>query len=455
MLSKFVAMFSAAPVLMFIVFAMTGVLSVDYAVYGSVAILGSSLVFARPYLQNVAALTRYVDDLAQDRTTEQPDLSFLSTEGGLSESVKGLQESWEKKKQQLESMLSEREILVDTLPDILFMLDIEGNILRTNSAARAQFGQNLAHRPFAQVVDNPELIDAMQKTLADFNGRGLEFKLDGEGNHTFRARIERFPVHSPGGINVIVSLHDITELKAIEQMRADFIANASHEIKTPLASLVGFIETLRGPAKGDVEATERFLGIMAGQAERMTRLVSDLLSLSKLEMNADKIPDGKVNLVSVIQKEISHVEWKAKDKKVAFAIRLQPHLPEVTGAENELSQVLQNLIENAVKYCNPSSTISVTADVTTDIPPGNNLPTQVAVRVMVEDESEGIAREHLPRLTERFYRVDTARSRKAGGTGLGLSIVKHVLHRHRGFLHVESEVGKGSVFSIYLPFEAA
>jgi two-component system phosphate regulon sensor histidine kinase PhoR len=252
-------------------------------------------------------------------------------------------------------------------------------------------------------------------------------------------------------------------------MRADFVANASHELRTPLATLLGFVETLRGPARDDAAARERFLAIMHEQTQRMARLVADLLSLSRIELNEHTPPIGRVLLGEVVRTIIDSLELKAADKRMAIVVDAPPpggeapirldDLPPVSGDDDELSQVFQNLIDNAIKYGRTDSTIRIaswlvapraTADAALPAPRLD----QPAVAIAVMDEGEGIAREHVPRLTERFYRIDTARSRALGGTGLGLAIVKHILNRHRGALDIDSMVGQGSTFTVYLPLAA-
>jgi two-component system phosphate regulon sensor histidine kinase PhoR len=245
---------------------------------------------------------------------------------------------------------------------------------------------------------------------------------------------------------------DITQQKRIQHMRADFVANASHEIRTPLASIIGFIETLRGPAKDDAVAREEFLKVMADQAERMSKLVNDLLSLSKIEMNALAIPANRVDLLRIIRAEKQHFEWSCKQKSVTIRLKLNDNLPPTKGEDEELGQVIRNLLGNAIKYTNPDTEVVISARLTSELPNDNYFRNfSRAICFSVQDQGEGIPKEHIPRLTERFYRVDSARTRKVGGTGLGLAIVKHVLNRHHGAMTIDSEVGIGSTFSVYLP----
>jgi two-component system phosphate regulon sensor histidine kinase PhoR len=232
-------------------------------------------------------------------------------------------------------------------------------------------------------------------------------------------------------------------------MRADFVANASHELRTPLASLTGFIDTLRGHAKDDPEAQERFLGIMAEQATRMRRLIDDLLSLTRIELNEHVRPAGSVNVSDVVEEVANALSPMAAAANIQLDLVEPSSLPNVAGDREELFQVFQNLVDNAIKYGRPQTAITVELG-TRRAGPGEPGPSP-AVYIAVSDRGEGIAREHLPRLTERFYRVDVRRSRAIGGTGLGLAIVKHIVNRHRGRLAIESKVGEGSTFTVYLP----
>jgi two-component system phosphate regulon sensor histidine kinase PhoR len=247
----------------------------------------------------------------------------------------------------------------------------------------------------------------------------------------------------------LIVLRDLTKAQRVEQMRADFVANASHELRTPLASLTGFIDTLRGHAKDDPEAQERFLGIMSEQATRMRRLIDDLLSLTRIELNEHVRPAGSVNVGDVVEEVANALAPQATAANIQIEIVEPQSLPNVAGDREELFQVFQNLVDNAIKYGKPQTVVTLELG-TRRAAPGEPGPSP-AVFVAVRDKGEGIAREHLPRLTERFYRVDVRRSRAIGGTGLGLAIVKHIVNRHRGRLVIESKLGEGSTFTVYLP----
>jgi two-component system phosphate regulon sensor histidine kinase PhoR len=246
---------------------------------------------------------------------------------------------------------------------------------------------------------------------------------------------------------VAITVHDLTPIRRVEEMRADFVANVSHELRTPLAALTGFIETLQGPARDDPAARERFLGIMQAQAWRMARLIDDLLSLSRIELRAHQRPDTPVDLVPIVRQIVDGLQTLARDRDVALEVTAPAEPLMVLGDRDELTRLFENLIENGLKYGASGKRVDIVlaaaaaADGTGE------------ARVSVRDYGPGIAAEHLPRLTERFYRVDPGRSRETGGSGLGLAIVKHALHRHGGRLEIESIEGRGSTFTCHFPRE--
>ncbi len=355
----------------------------------------------------------------------------------------------------LDALIAGDQAIFTALPDPLLMISAEGRIERANPAAEELFeggpgGTGLAGRDLTAVLRNPELLDAVDEVLDGAEGRVTEFALSGAVARYFGGRVARLSGARRDGAAAIVTLHDLTALKRAEQMRADFVANASHELRTPLASLLGFIETLQGPARDDPEAREQFLAVMHEQAGRMAHLVEDLLSLSRIELQEHTPPRGTVDLATLVRTVANTLQPQAQAKNITFDFAVD-RLPSALGDSDEITQVLQNLIDNAVKYGRAGTPIRISGqEVEVDGPSGRRLG-RPGVALSVTDRGEGIAREHLPRLTERFYRVDTARSRKLGGTGLGLAIVKHILNRHRGLLEIESTPGEGSSFTVVLP----
>jgi two-component system phosphate regulon sensor histidine kinase PhoR len=334
------------------------------------------------------------------------------------------------------------------MPDAAVLLDRAGRVIHLNAAA-AQLAPALRKNELAQfALRSPEIITALREAIATAEARRASY-LD-------HVPIDRWmeliitPVSVPtlfGGMEkcMLMTFHDQTPLRRAEEMRADFVANASHELRTPLAALSGFIDTLQGPAKNDVKARERFLGIMQAQASRMARLIDDLLSLSRVELSAHVRPDTLVDIVPIIRQVADGLEPLARERQVAIDIDLPQTPVAIAGDREELLRLIENLIENALKYgaSGGKVIVSLTLATSTDGAP--------EVRLMVRDFGPGIAPEHLPRLTERFYRVDVGDSRAQGGTGLGLSLAKHIVNRHRGRLLIESVPKQGAAFTACFP----
>lgn len=359
------------------------------------------------------------------------------------------------------------DALIEVLHNPLLLIGAERHIERANAAARALFGERIVGRDFTSCLRRPDVVEAVNSVLAGGTSRSVEFVTTGPVERVFEIAMKPFREPVAGGrredrpLMVVMTLHDITGIRRSDQMRADFIANVSHELRTPLSSLSGFIETLLGPARDDADARERFLGIMRDQAARMNRLIQDLMSLSRIEVDEHMPPLERVDLVRNVGAVVDSLELKAEARGIVIKVGTEGEVPEVVGDADQLTQVFQNLVSNAVKYTREETTVSVTVSVVDGRAVGlagprrsdGSEPDHRVVAVAVADKGEGIAREHLPRLTERFYRVDAARSRAMGGTGLGLAIVKHIMNRHRGRLQIESEVGLGSTFTVFLPVE--
>jgi two-component system phosphate regulon sensor histidine kinase PhoR len=332
---------------------------------------------------------------------------------------------------------------MDGLSEPVLLLDRQV-VISANLAARRLLGESLEGRQIAEALRHPDVLRSVQQRAP----ATIEMTWPGAVERRIAARVA--PISDdPEQRYLLLALFDLTEAKRLERMRVDFVANASHELRTPLAALSGFIETLRGPARGDAAAHERFLAIMDQSCQRMARLVDDLMSLSRIEINELTQPSGSVDLAQLAQMARDHFELRARVRNMRVELEVEAGLPAVRGDSDELTQLLHNLVDNALKYGRQGTTVRIRATLEPPVE-GRRL-----VRLSVVDESDGIAREHLPRLTERFYRVDPGRSREAGGTGLGLAIVKHIIQRHRGSLTIESDIGKGSKFNALLPVAEA
>ncbi len=338
--------------------------------------------------------------------------------------------------------------IVAGMPDPAVLLDRAGRVIHLNAAA-AQLAPALRRSELAQfALRSPEIITALREAIATAESRRTTYFDHVPVDRWMELVITPVPVPTPfGGTDkcMLMTFHDQTPLRRVEEMRADFVANASHELRTPLAALSGFIDTLQGPARDDARARERFLGIMHVQATRMARLIDDLLSLSRVELSAHVRPDTLVDIVPIIREVADGLELLARERQVVVDIDLPDTAVQIAGDREELLRLFENLIENALKYGASGGKVIVS------LISANSAEGAPEVRVLVRDFGPGIAPEHLPRLTERFYRVDVGDSRAQGGTGLGLSLVKHILNRHRGRLLIESVPENGASFTACFP----
>ncbi|MEX0368518.1 MAG: ATP-binding protein [Ruegeria sp.] len=338
---------------------------------------------------------------------------------------------------------------VAAVPMPAVLVDQSERIIAANAEAQTLLGHQMIGRHFATLLRQPQMIDAIEQSLRTKGSvTTRHLSNDGAQDTTFEVQC-RFVdgIGAVGGGAVLASFLDVTHLEQAGQMRRDFVANVSHELRTPLTALMGFIETLRGPAREDTAARERFLQIMADEANRMNRLVGDLLSLNRVESAERVRPTDRVDLTGQLQSTLTSLRPLAEDAGVTLTLTAPEQPVEVTGDSDQLRQVFTNLIENAIKYGGSGGEVDVVLSASDRDPAVR----AAAARVQVVDKGPGIDAVHLPRLTERFYRADSHRSRELGGTGLGLAIVKHIVNRHRGRMRVESELGKGSTFTVILP----
>lgn len=337
--------------------------------------------------------------------------------------------------------------LLEALPAAILIIGDDDRVIAANAAALGFLPSLRKDELLARGLRSPDVLDSVARVRTSGRGERVIWLEKVPVERSFEVSIAPF-----GGDDfepaLILSLHDLTEARRLERMRVDFVANASHELRTPLASVLGFVETLQGPARDDAVARTKFLVIMREQAQRMSRLVDDLLSLSRIEQHLHVRPSTPVDLVGILRHMIDTLSPMADDRQIELNL-IAPVAAIVAGDRDELLRVAENLIENAIKYgAADAATQNKSVDIVIAI---QGLQAVLSVR----DHGPGIALEHLPRLTERFYRVDAGESRAKGGTGLGLAIVKHIVARHRGRLNIDSKPGEGANFSVFLPlFEA-
>ncbi|MBR0657383.1 two-component sensor histidine kinase [Roseomonas arctica] len=414
-------------------------------IYAMVVIAVSAMAVSRIWLGNLLRLGERLRGASND--TAQPlvldDTPLLPAVREVADGVTRLTRSLAERGALVERLRRSDATIIEALPDPLLVLAENRTLLRANGAARALLGLSGAPRggDAAALLRHPVLADAVDQALRDGAPHAADIMLPVPIPRDIAAQV--IPMNPPlaDGGRLMLVLADRTRERAVERMRADFVANASHELRTPLASLIGFIETLRGPAEDDAVARTRFLGIMAEQAERMRNLIDDLLGLSRIELTEHQAPTGSADIAAIARAEADAMAPILAGRRASLRVEApEAALARPADAE-QIAQIIRNLLENAIRHGREGGEVALTI---THGP-------RKGVTLTVQDDGIGIAKEHIPRLTERFYRVDKGRSRNAGGTGLGLAIVKHIVIRHRGQLNIESQEGVGSRFSVWLP----
>jgi two-component system phosphate regulon sensor histidine kinase PhoR len=450
---------AGVPVLALLVMAVAGAATPLSATLAIGATLLAALALALLWTRDLNVLSETVRRLGDNQpSAETPALPGLERVG---REVERFSRRLAEHSALLERLRRADAAIVERLPDPLIVLAADRSVRRANSAAQAAFGADIAavlrhpglrgaiDRAFTQAT--PPLAASTPggptQTQARLATHTADITLPAPVVRELQATVVPMDPPLADGGRAVVVLSDRTRERAVERMRADFIANASHELRTPLASLMGFIDTLRGPAADDPPAQQRFLGIMAEQAARMNRLIDDLLSLSRIELTEHQAPAGRVDLVALLHELVAGFEPRLTARSVTLDLSLPSGLPRVLGDADQLLQVAQNLLDNAVKYGREGAVVRLAAEPAS----GPRWPARPGVLMTVADQGHGIPREHLPRLTERFYRVDTSRSRAIGGTGLGLAIVKHIVNRHRGQLAIDSDLDVGTTVRVWLP----
>ena len=354
--------------------------------------------------------------------------------------------------------------ILNKLEDAIIVLDSDQKIVFQNSHSIDLFENNYTGQNITNLIRSPIVLETLENVYKNKKTKIIEYNseygqnLSPRSTNFYNVEISYEKNHlqlTNTKDNYVILMKNITPLKNIEKVRSSFIANVSHELKTPLATVMGFLETIRGPAKDDKKSMSKFLGIMDKETIRMKRLIDDLLVVSKIESDEHIHPTKKVNLIKTLNNVIESLKEYALKKNIQ--IRNNYQLSEnlsVLGNEDELVQVFTNIIDNSIKYGKINSSIDIKAEEVkeqTDQSEDKKLFPQLTLKISVKDESDGIHAKHLSRLTERFYRVDAARSKEIGGTGLGLTIVKHILNKHRGHLDIKSEINQGSTFTVELP----
>jgi two-component system phosphate regulon sensor histidine kinase PhoR len=432
---------AGAPVLALAVLAMAGWAAVGPALAAMAicAVVAGAFIFL--WARELDVMTQAIRRVSyEEPPADVPTTILMET---LSREIARLSRRLAARAALLEQHRRADTLILERLPDPVIVLAKDRAVRRANAAAREAFADDTP-----AVLRHPGVRGAIDKALASSERQTVDIGLPAPVQRDLMATVVPMDPPLADGGQILLVLSDRTRERLFERMRADFVANVSHELRTPLASLIGFTETLRGPAADDKPAQQRFLGIMAEQGARMNRLIDDLLSLSRIEMTEHQAPSERLDLRQLVPRLAAGFEPRLKEREARLDLRIDEDLPIVLADADQMAQVLQNLMDNAMKYGRDGGTVTVAV---TLAEPGVRWPARPGVLIAVADEGSGIAKQHLPRLTERFYRVDKGRSRAVGGTGLGLAIVKHIVNRHRGQLIIESEEGKGTTVSVWLP----
>ncbi len=334
--------------------------------------------------------------------------------------------------------------IVNAMPYPAMLLNSKSQIVKANDAAEALFERSLNDIYLVRVLRHPEALAMVSEAIQDNQMNSGRVALTFQTQRTYEVTVA--PAGEPLSDLYLMTLADISAEIQAERARSTFVANVSHELRSPLTSLIGMVETLRGPARDDQAAQDRFLALMHDETQRMSRIVMDLLSLSKFEAQEHIVPSDRVDILEVITRTTSALEASDPDYPGRIKIECDDPIAPIRGDADLLIEVFQNLLENALRYSPPNSAI----DVKISRRQSKRSGAQRGIQISVQDYGDGIEGAHIPRLTERFYRVDKGRSRQMGGTGLGLAIVKHIINRHRGRMVIDSELGKGTCVTVYL-----
>ena len=415
------------------------------------AVMFGSLVLAWGWRARLALLAATLGE-ALAQTSAPParaEAAALPSTDDLADGIRRLARGLAEQGALLERLRRADAAILENLPEPVLLLSAERAVLRANPAARAMLGPEAAGQgpDAAALLRHPVLAAAMDDALAEGHSVTAELHLPVPVPREVSARVVPLDPPLADGGRLLILLIDRSREAAIERTRADFVANASHELRTPLASLLGFIETLRGPAADDPAAQQRFLGIMAEQGERMRRLIDDLLSLSRIEMEEHQPPVGEAPLAMITRAEVEALSPLMSQRGVRAALELADALVARPANADQVAQVIRNILENAINHGRDGGMITVTLKPAM----AEDGTARPGALLSIADDGPGIAKHHIPRLTERFYRVDAARSRHKGGTGLGLAITRHIVMRHRGRLAIESTEGVGTRVHVWLP----
>ena len=456
-LGEKVLLLSFPTAMVFLILALLRLISPTLAIISLACVVLFNIVLLFPLTLELQQIKRYIATLAEGENFDEKKMTLSEADAReIVNAVNAMHRFWAHKTDMLEAQTISDTAVLDSLPDPIMMIDRAGNILGANLAARNVLGKNITDKNIDKVFMSNNFINAVARVLKkESKSENLIFYVKKPTPQKLYAHIKQLPWLSKGRAVAVISLYDLTKSLKIEKMQSDFVANASHELRTPLSILSGFIETLQTTARDDEDARDNFLKIMAEQAEYMSNLIENLLSLSRIEMNQDTRPDEKVDLGDVAEEVAQALSLKAQERQNNIRIEQEEGLPEIVADHGQIKQVLQNLTDNALKYGLSNSDVTIRLSRAEKIPASKSFKTArgAAVAVAVNNKGAKISPENLARLTERFFRLQEHKDLHIKGTGLGLSIAKQIVLRHHGNLTVTSTVYNGTTFTIYLPLD--
>ena len=438
-------------------FCLFGLLSIPMGIGSYICLLFFYTVFLMPMSLEIQQIKKYIRKLASGESEEilLQNLTEKETRD-LTEAINSMHKFWVDKTEMLENRTLSDAAVLDTLPEPLLMVNKSGIIIGANRAVRQLFGRDLSNADIKTVIKDTRFLATLDKVLIQ-NSRHEDLRLtlnNLKDQPKFHINITILPWFAKGEVVVVVSFYDLHKMLQFEQMQQDFVANASHELRTPLSVISGFVETLQTTAKDDVRVRDKFLQVISDQTVYMSSLIEDLLSLSKIEMSSDKPVEDKVNINAIVREIKTALAIRIKENKLTVNTKFA-RLPQIIADERQIKQVLQNLMDNAVKYAVQDTNISVVTSKALTIPPHRyyEVAKGEAVVISISNRSVAIMPEDLERLTERFYRLQVHKDQNIKGTGLGLSIVAQIVKRHKGNIKVVSE-GDMVTFTVYLPINS-
>jgi two-component system phosphate regulon sensor histidine kinase PhoR len=450
-----VLILSLPAALVFVLLVTLDLLSPVWAFISYTMIIVFNMIFLMPISVELQQLKKYINRLAYGETDAEENINLSEQEAReIADAVNSMHKFWIDKADALEAQAMSDTAVLDTLPDPILMIDRAGNILGANLSTRRLLGNSVTEKNIENIFASNNFINAVSRVLKqESESENLIFYVQEPLNKKLYAHISNLPWFSKGRAVAVISLYDLTKAIKIEKMQSDFVANASHELRTPLSIVSGFIETLQTTAKNDEQAREMFLKIMADQTEYMSALIENLLSLSKIEMTTDTLPDTLIKIRPIIEDAVVSFSAKAKERRLNIVVDLDTDLPKITADATQISQLVRNLVDNAVKYAVSPSDIVISAKKIGQLPPSKtfHVATGEGIAVSINNQGPKISPENLTRLTERFYRMQEHKDLNIKGTGLGLSLAKQIIMRHRGNLTVSSTNYKGTTFTFYLP----